>query len=197
MPRTAAATPDEYLDSLTPDRRAVLDQVCRLVRQHVPRGYEEAMNWGAINWQVPLSVYPDTYNKQPLTYVALADHTSTASLYLMMAYMNPPLLARLKDGFTKAGKKLDMGKSCLHFKTAADLPFDVIAEIIASVPLDRYVAAAKRARSGKGKKGKEGKNETGDRGYRGEKGEGVPFFSFVSFVSCLLFPFFPLFPLFR
>ena len=168
MPKSTARTPAEYLASLPDDRRAVLDDVCKLVRRHVPKGYEEAMNWGAINWQVPLSVYPDTYNKQPLTYAALADHKGGASLYLMMAYMNPPLLARLTEGFRKAGKKLDMGKSCLHFRTTEDLPLDVVGEVIAAVPMEKYVATAKAARGEK--KGKKGKKETRNKGDKRKKG---------------------------
>jgi hypothetical protein len=62
-----------------------------------------------------------------------------------------------------------MGKSCLHFRTADDLPLEVIAEIIASVPMEKYVAGAKAAH-GKGKKGKKGKKETGEKGDMRKKG---------------------------
>jgi len=37
----------------------------------VPAGYHEGIAWRAITWSVPLERYPDTYNGQPLAYVAL------------------------------------------------------------------------------------------------------------------------------
>ena len=46
----------------------------------------------------------------------------------------------LTDGFKKAGKKLDMGKSCIRFRTADDLALDAIGAAIASLPVDQYVA---------------------------------------------------------
>jgi hypothetical protein len=48
-------------------------------------------------------------------------------------------LARLKAAFVKAGKKLDMGKSCIRFKRADDLPLDAIGAEIAAVPVETFV----------------------------------------------------------
>jgi hypothetical protein len=39
-----------------------------------------------------------------------------------------------------------MGKACVHFKTAGDLALDVVGEVIASVPLEKWVEVAKTAR---------------------------------------------------
>src|SRR5215471_21780113 len=63
---------------------------------------------------IPLSRYPDTYNKQPICYVALSSQKNYCSLYLMGAFWSASQLKRLKA----AGKKLDMGKCCVHFRIA-------------------------------------------------------------------------------
>jgi hypothetical protein len=97
-------------------------------------------------YQVPLARYGDTYNRQPLWYVALASEKSYLSLHLMSIYGDTEQVQRLKDGFRAAGKKLDMGKACIHFKTADDLPLDVIGAVVASMPLERWVAIAQAAR---------------------------------------------------
>lgn len=55
-------------------------------------------------------------------------------------------LARLKEGFDAAKKKLRMGKSCIHFQTVEDLALDVIGEIVAAVPLATWVEIAKASR---------------------------------------------------
>jgi len=57
------------------------------------------------------------------------------------------LAKRLADGFKAAGKKLDMGKACIHFQKADDLALDAIADVVAAVPMDTWVAMAKAVRA--------------------------------------------------
>ena len=64
----------------------LIEQARSLVHQHIPKGYAEFMNWGVINWGIPLEEFPDTYNKQPLCYVALGAQKNYNSLYLMGLY---------------------------------------------------------------------------------------------------------------
>src|SRR3954463_6869575 len=105
-PTTVAA----YLASLTPEKRAVIEDARALVRKHIPKGYTEFMNWGVINWGIPLEEFSDTYNGQPLCYVALGAKKNYNSLYLMGAYdvsngkyTSPFSQKLLVDAFKKAG----------------------------------------------------------------------------------------------
>lgn len=147
MPNVKATTVAEYLDSLPPDRKKALAKVRAVVRKNLPKGYVEHMGWAGINWSVPLSVYPDTYNGHPLDYVALASQKNYASLYMLVAYGDAAQAARLRDGFAKAGKKLDMGKSCIRFTDPDDLALDVIGEVVASTPMRKWIGIAKAAHS--------------------------------------------------
>ncbi len=97
-------------------------------------------------WSVPLETYPDTYNGQPLCYAALAAQKNHFALYLMSVYGDPGEAKRLKEGFAKAGKKLDMGKSCVRFRRLEDLPLEVIGEIIAATSPDAFIARCEAAR---------------------------------------------------
>ena len=72
MARSEAKTVDEFLAGLPEERRKVLTAIRKLIRKHLPKGYEEAVSSGMLTYQVPLARYPDTYNGQPLCYVALA-----------------------------------------------------------------------------------------------------------------------------
>ncbi|HLF04101.1 MAG TPA: DUF1801 domain-containing protein, partial [Dehalococcoidia bacterium] len=72
MVKSAAATPEAYLDALPQERRAVIAAVRRVILENLPPGYQESMNWGMICYEVPLERFPKTYNKQPLMYAALA-----------------------------------------------------------------------------------------------------------------------------
>lgn len=137
------------LERLPGDRRASMARVLEVIRAHLPPGYEEATASGMIVHQVPLSRYADTYNGQPLWYCAVGSHKNYMSLYLMPAYGSAALAQRLRDGFRAAGKKLDMGKSCIRFHSPDDLALDVIGEIVGAVPLERWVAIAQAARAGR------------------------------------------------
>ena len=80
--RSEAKTVDGYLAELPRDRREAISAVWRVIVENLPDGYEEAMNWGMITYQVPLSTYPETYNKQPLMYAALASQKNHMAVYL-------------------------------------------------------------------------------------------------------------------
>ena len=147
MARSAARTVDEYLAELPEDRRRVVSDVRKVILQHLPHGYVETMNWGMISYELPLSRYPDTYNGQPLSYVAFAAQKHGYSLYLHAVYQDPALEQRLRSAFDAAGKRLDMGKSCVRFKRVEDLPADAIGDIIAAVPADAFIAQYERAQA--------------------------------------------------
>ena len=141
-----------YLASLTSEKRVVIEEARRFVRKHLPRGYAEFMNWGVINWGIPLAKFSDTHNGQPLSYVGLGAQKNYNSLYLMGVYdadgrYRSPFSERLLvNAFKKAGKRLDMGKCCLHFKTLDDLELASVAQVIAMSTPREYLAYYKRTK---------------------------------------------------
>ena len=141
MVSSKAATVEEYLDELPPEKRAVVARVRDMVLDNLPEGFVEAMNWGMISYEIPLEDYPDTYNGKPLSFVALAAQKHHYALYLHGVYMNQEQREILEKGFDAAGKKMDMGKSCLRFKRLDDLPLDVVAQIIAATSVGDLIAS--------------------------------------------------------
>ena len=146
MVRSAAATVEEYLGELSAERREAVEAVREVALANLPEGYVEAMNWGMISWEVPLERYPNTYNKRPLMYAALASQKNYMSLYLMCVYADDDDRARFEERFRASGKRLDMGKSCVRFRRVEDLPLDLIAESIASTSVDEYIRRYEEAR---------------------------------------------------
>jgi hypothetical protein len=132
-------TPEEFLQQQPADRQQALREVRKVILKNLPKGYEESMNWGGIVYQVPLKTLPDTYNGQPLCLAALCSTKSYMTLHLMTVYGDKPTEKWFRERFKASGKKLDMGKACVHFKKLEDLPLDVIGETIARVPVDAYV----------------------------------------------------------
>jgi hypothetical protein len=155
-PKAKTARPttvSAYLASLTAEKRAAIEEARAFVRKHIPKGYAEFMNWGVINWGIPLDEFANTYNGQPLCYVALGAHKSYNSLYLMGAYetstgeyTSPFSQKLLVDAFKKAGKRLDMGKCCLHFKKLDDLELTSVAQVIAMSTPKQYLAYYKKVK---------------------------------------------------
>jgi Domain of unknown function (DU1801) len=146
MVSSAAKTVDAYLAELLPERRAVVATVRDIVNAHLPPGYEENMNWGMISWEIPLSRYPVTYNKQPLSFAALAAQKNSYSLYLMAVDGGSERERQLRDAAAALGRKLDMGKCCVRFKQPDHLPLQAIGALIASVPVEAYIAQYEAAR---------------------------------------------------
>ncbi|MCU0265999.1 MAG: DUF1801 domain-containing protein [Actinomycetia bacterium] len=145
--QSSAATPEEYLAELAPERRAVVAAVRDVVRRSLPDGYEEGMGWGMITWSVPLSRYPHTYNGQPLAYVSLAAQQRHYSLYLMGVYADSEAERDFRHRWEATGRRLDMGKSCLRFRRLADLDLDLLGELVASTPVDAFVARYEHSRT--------------------------------------------------
>ena len=152
MVSSAARSVAAYLADLPAERRAVVSRVRQEILAHLPAGYEEAMNWGMICYQVPLAVLPDTYNDQPLAYAALAAQKNNYAVYLMGPYGHAPLRQRIEQAFKSAGKRLDMGKSCLRFKRLEDVPDGLIGEVVGAIPMARYVASYRAVKGDAAKK---------------------------------------------
>ncbi|HEY0628520.1 MAG TPA: DUF1801 domain-containing protein [Sphingomicrobium sp.] len=140
MVSSKASTVADYLAELPDDRRAEIERVRDLVNSALPPGYEEAMNWGMIVWQVPLEVSGKTYNGQPLAYAALAAQKNANSLYLNCTYASAERTERLRAAAEAEGRKLDMGKSCIRFKRADQLPLELIREEVASTTPEQFAA---------------------------------------------------------
>lgn len=147
MASSKAATVAQYLAELSADRRAEIENVRDAVNAALPAGYREGMGYGMIGWVIPLECYPDTYNKQPLAYAGLAAQKNYNSLYLNCVYASKERAERLQAAFAKAGRKLDMGKSCIRFKCADELPLDVIRDEIASTPPEEFIRIYEQARA--------------------------------------------------
>lgn len=137
--KSTAGTVTEYLNSLPSDRKKALSEVRKVVKKNLPKGYVEVINWGMISYEIPLKVYPKTYNKKPLMFLGLANQKNYMTLHLMCTYGNKELEQWFKDAWNKTGKKLDMGKGCLQFKKLEDLSLEVLGDLVKKVPVKVYI----------------------------------------------------------
>lgn len=135
-----------YLRALPEERREIISKLRKLILKNLPTGYKETMGWGMICYAIPLSTYPDTYNGQPLCYLALASQKNHLAIYAMCLDANSKKERRFREDFTKAGKKLNMGKSCIRFKTLNDLPLGVIKKLVAGTSVKEFIGIYEESR---------------------------------------------------
>jgi hypothetical protein len=146
MASSTAASVEEYLAELPDDRRPAIEAVRGVILANLPPGFEETMQYGMISYVIPLSRYPDTYNKQPLAIASLANQKRHMALYLTNIYADEGDESWFRAAWTAAGKRLDMGKSCVRFKRLADVPLEVVGEAIARTSVDDFIAQYERSR---------------------------------------------------
>lgn len=137
--QSSATSVEEYLDSLPPDRSEAIREVRNVILKNLPKGIEETMNWGMICYEIPLAVYPKTYNKKPLMFAALASQKNHMAVYLSGVYCNDALRENFENEYKASGKKMDMGKSCVRFKKLENLPLDVIGRAIGAIDMETFI----------------------------------------------------------
>ena len=145
-------TPQEYLDSLTDEQRQVIGPIRDTILTHLPEGYVEGIYYGVLGYQVPHSICPDGYHcnpEDPVPFAGLSAKRRKMRLDLFCLYVDPEAKARFVEAWKATGKKLDMGASCVRFSKLEDVPLEVVAETIASIPvhdfLERYEASVPKA----------------------------------------------------
>lgn len=142
---------DAFLKTVPADRKAALSAVREAIAAKLPKGYVESVQGGMLVYEVPLAVYPDTYNKKPLMYAALGNQKGYMALYLCGLYASEALTEKFRARFAKAGKKLDMGKSCVRFKRLEDLDLGAVKEAVGGLPMKKFIDIAKAAHSDEAK----------------------------------------------
>ena len=145
--KSNAKTVDEYIAELQPERQQDIRAVRKVIRENLPDGYEEVINWDMITYQVPLSVYPDTYNRRPLMYAALTSQKNLMAVYINSIYADEGRREQFEKEYRLTGKRYDVGKSCVRFRKLDDLPMPVIAKAIASIRMDDFIKLAIKAES--------------------------------------------------
>lgn len=141
--KSSATTVAAYLAALPAERRKLLAAVRRVIRANLDAELEEGLQYGMIGYYVPHRVYPAGYHcdpRQGVPYAGLAAQKHYCSLYLMALYGSPQAESWFRQQWAKTGKKLDLGKCCVRFRTLDDLDLDTIGEAIRRVPARAFLA---------------------------------------------------------
>lgn len=134
---------EDYISKIPEERQEAFKKFFDTVNNNLPKGFEDAINYGMIGWVVPLTTYPAGYHcapGTPLPFINLASQKNFIALYHMGLYSKPELLDWFVGEYPKhSKKKLDMGKSCVRFKKTEDIPFALIAELSQKMTPDDWI----------------------------------------------------------
>ena len=147
--QSKATTPEQYLSELPEDRKEAMLKLRKVIKDNLPKGFEEQMSYGMLGYVVPHSIYPNGYHcnpKLPLPFINLASQKNFIALYHMGIYADKNLLDWFVAEYPKHVKtKIDMGKSCLRFKKMEDIPFDLIGELVTKMSVEDWISTYEKA----------------------------------------------------
>ena len=147
--QTKVSSIEEYLQSLTVERRLIIEQLQTVISDNLPYGFKEQLAYDMITYVVPLSRYPNGYHvtkDQPLPFISLASQKNHIALYHMGIYGNKELEDWFVEEYkTRMSTKLDMGKSCIRFKNINTIPYGLIAELCRKMSVEEYIKIYERA----------------------------------------------------
>lgn len=126
-----ATSPENYINKTPEERHEALQKLRETIKNHLPKGFQEGMQYNMISYYIPHSLYPDGYHcnpKEPLPFISFASQKNSINLYHMGIYAKPELYNWFVSEYPKhCSLKLDMGKSCIRFKNVNKIPFPLIA----------------------------------------------------------------------
>ena len=138
-----ATTPEEYIIQLPEGRKEVIEKIRAVIKKHLPKGFEEGINYKMLGYYVPNSKFPEGYHcdpKLPLPFINLASQKNSVNLYHMGLYAKKELLDWFVKEYTKHCRyKLDIRKSCIRFKRMDDIPYDLIGELTSKISVNEWI----------------------------------------------------------
>ncbi len=141
--QSKATNIEQYLSELPEDRKLPMNTLRSIIKENLPKGFEEVISYGMIGYVVPHSIYPKGYHcnpKLPLPYINIASQKNFIALYHMGIYGDSKILEWFVEEYPKHVKnKLDMGKGCVRFKKINEIPFLLIEELVKKISVDDYI----------------------------------------------------------
>jgi len=144
-----AESVEEYLEKTPDDRKETLAALRQVILDNLPENFKEEISYGMIGYVIPHEVYPKGYHcnpKLPLPFMSFASQKNSVNFYHMGIYADKELLDWFLQEYAQIStKKLDMGKSCMRFKKAEDIPFELIGKLVRKVSAQQWITTYEAA----------------------------------------------------
>lgn len=137
------STTSDYINQLPEERKETIKKLVHLFRKSLPIGFEEMMSYGMVGFVVPKSSYPNGYHcdkSLPLPFINIGNQKNFIGLYHMGLYADQSVFRWFTEEYSKRyTAKLDMGKSCIRFKKAENIPWELLAELATKMTVDQWI----------------------------------------------------------
>lgn len=141
--QSKAETIEQYINELPDERKGPISTLHNTILANLPKGLDVQINYGMIGYVVPHRIYPNGYHcnpQLPLPFMGIASQKNAISFYHMGLYADNHLLDWFKNEYPKHSKtKLDMGKSCIRFKKPEHIPYDLMAELVKKMSVNKWI----------------------------------------------------------
>jgi len=133
----------EYMNAIPEDRKEYINKLREVIKINLPIGFGEVLQYNMISYVIPLSIYPKGYHVKegtPLPFISIGNQKNTINIYHLGVYAEKELhdwfVTEYKSIF---GKKPDMGKSCIRFKTINEDVLSLVGKLSTKMSVDEYI----------------------------------------------------------
>jgi len=149
MPQTTTPEVQAWIDALpdSPGKQNLLS-LRQVILDSIPLGFEECISYGMIGYCVPHSIYPAGYHcspSLPLPFASLALQKKHIALYHMGLYADESLMQWFVTQYPEhSQQKLDIGKSCIRYAYQAQIPLDLIGQLMSRMTPAEWITLYER-----------------------------------------------------
>ena len=141
-------SPEDHIGALPEAHREPMRRLRETILAHLPGGFEERVEQGMIGYVVPHALYPPGYHGdpgQPLPFFGLASRKGHLALHHLGIYADRELMAWFVAEYPRlAGRKPDVGKSCIRFRDPGTIPLELIGELVGKMGVARWIELYER-----------------------------------------------------
>ncbi len=145
---------EDYIQGIDENRQVAFNKLVEVVRENIPKGFEEVFQYGMITYVVPLDVFPEGYlNRidEPLPFISLGAQKRHLALYHLGIMGNKELLQWFQEEYAKVvPTKLNMGKSCIRMTNVKHIPYELIGELVSKMSMEEWIESYQKFQNKKG-----------------------------------------------
>lgn len=147
--QSKAETADAYVLEYSLEEQIILNKLRTAIKEVLPLGYEEQMQWGMIVYCVPLDRYPIGYLEDGITalpYISLAKQKHHYAFYSIASYGAKELFQKEKERYETKYGKLDQGAACIRFRSEKKIDYELVKNLSQAMSVNEFIQFYERSR---------------------------------------------------
>lgn len=134
---------DTFIELIEEKWRDAFITLMETIDVNLPKGFEKTIQHNMISYTVPLTTYAPGYHctpNTPLPFISIAAQKRHLALYHMGIYVDNDLYQWFSNEYANlVPTKLNMGKSCIRFTTTKNIPFELIAQLMKKMTVEKWI----------------------------------------------------------